>query len=295
MATLPKDLLDLLIRPPIYRLMATADPISGEDEHLNPTWRGLVGIPESTEPSIPMAIKYLGQSSVKIAIELACGLAAIALKLPVPKPALVYCDRRDLPTLPLTVVGDTVLLFGSSFTPEDTIWARAKANSSFAEELIWQRVCSDTVGSKGAAWDELIANPDRHHHNLIFDGLKWWLFDHDKAIPPAGKFANFTDCSPVLSKFPEFVSRANILAREMLKRRPSDHAITLQPAEFDKQRERLKAFSILLSNWKTSDARLQGILTDAAFLARLIASRLPSLALHLSKRVRNKDGDALWT
>ena len=295
MAALPKDLADLLTRPPIYRLMATADLISGEDEHLNPTWRGLVGIPESIEPSVPMAIKYLGQSSVKISIELACGLAAIALKLPVPKPALVYCDRRDLPSLPHSVVGDTVLVFGSSFTPEDTIWARAKADSSFAEELIWQRVCSDTVGSKGAAWDELIANPDRHHHNLIFDGLKWWLFDHDKAIPSAGKFTNANSQSHMLNEFPGFVSRANILAREMLKRRPSDHAITLQPIEFEKQRDRLKAFAMLLSNWKVSDARLQGILTDAALLAGLIASRLPSLAMHLSNRVGQKNGDTLWT
>jgi hypothetical protein len=295
MAPLSKELTDLLGRPPIYHLMATADPFSGEDQHLNPAWRGLVSFPMSTEPSIPMAIKYLGQSSVKIAVELACGFAALALKLPVPKPALVYCNRRDLPALPQSVTGDVLLLFGSSFTPEDTIWARAKLNSAFAEELIWQRVCEDIVGSKGAAWDELIANPDRHHNNLIFDGLKWWLFDHDKAIPPVAQIVDLQISSVLLKEFPDFVSRANILAQEMLKRRPNDHAIEKQPAQFDKQRDQLKAVAVLLSAWKTEDPRLQGILTDAALLAGLIASRLPSLALHLSRRLGGKDGESLWT
>jgi hypothetical protein len=293
MATLPKDLRELLDEPPIYRLMATADLISYEDEHLNPTWRGLVSPPGSTEVSPPMAIKYLGDSSVKIAIELACGLAAFALRLPVPKPALVYCDRTDLPGLPSSVQGDTLLLFGSSFTPEDTIWTRAKANSANDAELVWQHVCNDSVGPKGAAWDELIANPDRHHRNLINDGSRWWLFDHDKAIPPASSSAALATAS--LANFPEFFARTNILALEMVKRHPRNHALGLQPAEFEKSRDRLKALAHLVDKWDAQDVRIKGVLQDSAFLVGLITSRLPALALHLNNRIGNRDGNSLWT
>lgn len=290
MASLPKDIAEAVAEPPIYWLMSTADLIGSEDGHLNPAWRGMAGAGPGT-PSLPMALKYLGQSSVKISIELACGLAAVALKLPVPKPALVLCDREDLPGIPDAVNGGVLLLFGSSFTPEDTLWTRAKADSDFASELIWQRVCADPVGPKGAAWDELIANSDRHHHNLIFTGLKWWLFDHDKAIEPAGRLATLPPA--LLSEFPEFVSRTNLLANEMLKRHPKDHSLDSQAAEFEKQRERLKAVAHLISKWKSPDARLKGIITDAGLLANMIASRLPALALHLSRRIGKKDGGTL--
>lgn len=275
--------------------MATADLISHDDEHLNPTWRGLVSPPDTTEASLPMAIKYLGDSSVKISIELACGLAAVALRLPVPKPALVYCDREDLPSLPISAKGEALLLFGSSFTPEDTIWARAKANSKNDAELIWQKVCDDSIGPKGAAWDELIANPDRHHRNLINDGSRWWLFDHDKAIPPASSSTTLAAASPSLNQFSEFFARANILASEMLKRHPMDHSLNHQPAEFEKSRDRLKALAHLIDKWEASDLRIKGVLQDSTVLVRLLVRRLPALALHINNRIGNRDGNTLWT
>jgi hypothetical protein len=295
MASVPKDLSAVAESPPLYRLLATAEVMGNEDGHLNPAWRGIVGKPDSTEPGIPMVIKYLGDSSIKNSIEIACGLAAIALRLPVPRPALVYCDSEDLPNLPRSVEGKTLLLFGSQLQPEDTLWVQAKASSVEMAELIWKKVCSLPIGAQGAAWDELIANPDRHHQNLIWDGVKWWLFDHDKAIPPALSTKTESDKSKLGKEFPEFIVRANLLALEMIKRYPADHKLDIQPNDFEKNKMRLLTLARLTETWRVEDPRVTGILNDASLLTTLIANRLPALSMHLQHRIGRKSGDSLWT
>jgi hypothetical protein len=295
MASVPKDIVAIAERPPLYRLLATAEVMSAEDGHLNPAWRGIVGEPNSIEPGTPMVLKYLGESSIKNSIEIACGLAALALKLPVPRPALVYCDSEDLPNLPHSVIGKTILLFGSQLQPEDTLWAQAKASSAEMAELIWKKVCSLPVGAQGAAWDELIANPDRHHQNLIWDGVRWWLFDHDKALPPAISSKTESDKLRLGKDFPDFIVRANLLALEMIKRYPSDHKIENQTNDFEKNKMRLLTLARLTESWKVEDSRTSGILKDASLFTTLIANRLPALAMHLQRRVGRKMGDTLWT
>jgi hypothetical protein len=293
---LPRDLADYLDKPPIYWLTATAAVISKNDGHLNPAWRGIVSPNNQSEP-LQMALKYLGDSSTKISIELACGLAALALKLSVPRPALVLCARDDLPELPSSAKGERVLVFGSQLVPEDTFMSTFRRNDIAAAEYVWSKVCNDQVGKQGAAWDELIANSDRHHMNLIFDG-KWWLFDHDKAIPTAAQSAKLATTNSIKNDFPIFILKLNQLAEQMLKRRPSDHAIASQVKEFDKQKARLNALDHRVSTWakETADSRLRGIFEDTAYIINLIASRLPALALHISNRISTqKDGETLWT
>jgi hypothetical protein len=46
-------------------------------------------------------------------------------------------------------------------------------------DFVWGKICEDEIAPTGAVWDELVANPDRHVQNLLFDGSKWWLFDHN--------------------------------------------------------------------------------------------------------------------
>jgi hypothetical protein len=293
---LPKDLAGYANNPPIYWLSATADVMSKDDDHLNPSWRGMVRVKDPSEPCLQMALKYLGDSSIKISIELACGLAAIALKLSVPRPALVVCERGDLPELPHSAKGDRVLVFGSQLVPEDTFMATFRKNDVAAAEYVWNKVCEDQVGKQGAAWDELIANPDRHHMNLIFDG-KWWLFDHDKAIPTAAQTAKLATTNSK-NEFPDFILKLNQLASQMLKRHPTNHAIDSQVKEFEKYRTRLIALDYCVSAWaiENVDSRLKGIFEDTAYIINLIASRLPALALHISNRIDNqKDGGSLWT
>jgi hypothetical protein len=175
-----EDLEDYLQGPPIFRLASTADVVSNDDEHKNTVWRGMVYRTKATDVCQQMALKYLDNSSTKLSIELACGLTALALMLPVPRPGLVICSREDLPSLPISANGEKLLLFGSQNIPEDTFMMTMRRNDTAAAEFIWSKLCSEKVGQQGAAWDELIANADRHHLNVIYDG-KWWLFDHDKA------------------------------------------------------------------------------------------------------------------
>lgn len=293
---LPKDLEEYSKNPPIFWLASTADVISKDDDHLNLVWRGMVYGSKYSEPCHQMALKYFGASSTKLSIEMACGLAALALKLPVPRPGLVICNKEDLPSLPNSVVGKKVLLFGSQNIPEDTFMMTMRRNDPAAAEFVWNKVCEDSIGKQGAAWDELIANADRHHLNIIFDG-KWWLFDHDKAIPPASDTAKLASLQKT-NEFPDFELKVNQLASQMLKRRPNDHQIETQSKEFDKLRSRIDALSHKVNTWlaQIDDVRIKGILQDATFLMRIISSRLPALAMHLQTRMgTNKSGSNLWT
>ncbi len=294
--SLPKDLATFLAKPPIHWLSTTADVVSKDDDHRNYVWRGMVQGTDISQPPSQMALKYFENSSVKISIELACGVAAMALKLPVPIPALVICDRAYLPQLPASINGSLLLLFGSQLVPEDAFMATFRKNDRAAEEFVWNKVCADSVGQKGAAWDELIANDDRHHLNLIFGG-RWWLFDHDKAIPSASRAANnfLNDLLP--NEFSSFPLKLNQLAEQMLKRRPNDHGINEQTKELDKQKSRLQAMNHFVASWasQVDDSRLKGIFTIAAICTNLIAGRLPSLAMHLGNRTGGKNGESLWT
>lgn len=294
--SLPKDLAFFLAKPPIYWLAATADVVSKDDEHMNYVWRGMVQSEDVSQSCAQMALKYFQNSSVKISIELACGVAAMALKLPVPIPALVICDSTDLPQLPDSATGSKLLLFGSQLIPEDGFMATFRKNDPACAEFVWNNICTDPAGQKGAAWDELIANSDRHHMNVIYD-RQWWLFDHDKAIPSALSTAKNSVITRFANEFPDFILKINQLAEQMLKRRPNDHGINEQTKELDKQKHRLNAMDYFVRSWveQVDDARLKGIFTDAALFTSLIASRLPSLAMHLNSRTGGKDGKSLWT
>ncbi len=293
---LPKDLEEFSKNPPIYWLASTADVVSKDDEHVNLVWRGMVYTHNHSDPCQQMALKYFGASSTKLSIEMACGLAALALKLPVPRPGLVVCDREDLPSLPISAPGKKILLFGSQNVPEDTFMMTMRRNDPAAAEFVWGKVCADSVGKQGAAWDELIANADRHHLNIIYDG-KWWLFDHDKAIPPASDTAKLATLQKT-NEFPDFALKVNQLASQMLRRRPDDHQIESQSKEFDKLRTRIDALAHRANLWlpQINDSRVKGILQDAIFLMHVISSRLPALAMHLQARAgSNKGGPSLWT
>jgi hypothetical protein len=108
----------------------------------------------------------------------------------------------------------------------------------------------ERVGCKGAAWDELIASPDRHHQNALFDGVNWWLFDHDQALLESGAFCKTMDPTQ-RSLMCTFSARCNILAKQMVKRLRSQNNISAQPALFDRH----KAEMALLSSCGKVEAR----------------------------------------
>lgn len=279
--------------PPVLRLLSTGTLLKGN--HQNKVWRGMAQLPGSTEPGLPMVIKWVPKNEV-LAAELACALAARALKLQVPPGALVLAEKVDLPDLPRRVTGattDWVICYGSELQwPDDTVARPSQAPA--VEEWTWQRLCDTPQGPAGGVWDELVANDDRHCENVVFDGSRWWLIDHEYSLPGVAK---------IMKRFAEQVARqsvvdehakVNILAQEVLRRRPNDHKMDTLPGSWQQFRQRLQWLADQAQHWQTGLAPVDTILMMTHIYLRSIDLRLPALALHLQQRLARPDPASLW-
>ncbi|MCM2544876.1 hypothetical protein ACVCIC_25260 [Burkholderia glumae] len=282
-----------MARPPIYRLLSVPEKIYGK--HVNHVWKGLAGIPGANEPGIPVVVKYL-PNAAQLDIELACGLASQVLKLPVPAPGLVIAEAADLPECPSSLQGQKIVLFGSLFQTTDPIMARHSNEGESGEEHIWSSVCFDDTGRLGATWDELVANPDRHAQNLIFDGVKWWLFDHNLALSPVSKIYEALADPGSHRSVIEHTARVNRLLDQLIKRRPEDHGIEDEAAKFAKQVQRLKILAFEMGRWSVPGGpKISEIVRMAATIVGLIALRLEPLQLYVAQRLKKPSAEALWT
>ena len=275
----------------IYRLLAT--PTQVEGNHQNAVWRGLVGPVRGNETGVPMFIKHL-LTQQALATELACGIAAQTFGLPVPDPALVICDVSDLSGMGGRPVGAELICFGSRMQFEDPVFGRQRGHDASAEEFVWARICGTPTGATGAAWDELVANRDRHTENVVYDGVKWWLLDHELALEPLAQvMARFAD-AVVHQEIIDYRAPENRLANQMLTRRPADHGLRSQPRRFAAGVKRLAVTMEQMRNWSTGDSRIDPILQLAEIIVRSIHARLPALALHLDARIGARDAKSLW-
>ena len=167
--------------PPIYQMLSGGTLVPGQ--HQNKVWSGLAQIPGSTEPGTSLIVKWVAKKEI-LATELACSLAAQALRLQVPRGFLVIAEKDQLPGLPARVTGgahDKVICFGSELQWQDDTIGRP-VGSQAVEEWVWKRLCQTDQGPVGAVWDELVANEDRHYQNVVFDGKRWWLIDHEYSL-----------------------------------------------------------------------------------------------------------------
>lgn len=279
--------------PPIYRMLSTGTLLQGN--HQNKVWRGMAQIPGSTEPGLPMVIKWVPKNEV-LAAELACALAACALKLQVPAGVLVLAEMSDLPDLPRRVTGAPnafVLCYGSELQwPDDTLARPTRAAA--VEEWIWQRLCNTPQGPAGGVWDELVANDDRHCENVVFDGNRWWLIDHEYSLPGVAKvMKRFAEQSARQSVI-DVQAKTNILAGEVLRRRPNDHKMDSLPASWQHLRQRLHWLADRAQQWQTGMAPVDTVLMMTHIYLRSIDLRLPALALHLQQRLAQPESASLW-
>ncbi|WP_244109313.1 hypothetical protein [Burkholderia anthina] len=289
---IPADLREITARPPVYRLLGVPEKVLGK--HLNHVWKGLAGVPGADEPGIPVVVKYL-PNAAQIDIELACGLASQVLKLPVPSPGLVLAEPEDLPGRPAGMKGGSVVLFGSLFQPPDPFMARHADGGEIGEEHIWESVCFNDTGRVGAAWDELVANPDRHAQNLLFDGVKWWLFDHNLALEPVTKLYKAIADVSSQQDVVMYMARINQLLTQLVKRRPVDHGIEDEASKFARHAQRLKMLAIEMGRWKLpAEGRVTAIIKMAALIVDLIALRLDPLHLYLAQRLQKPSAETLW-
>lgn len=296
MATISKKEFDeILSSPPIYHLLGVCDKITG-NHFQSAAWKGLAGQSNSHEPGIPVVVKHL-DSPVQIDIELACGLVSQVLMLPVPKPALVYADRDLLPDAPKKVI-DGAILFGSRFQTPDAYLAKQNTNDERVGEDIYSKVCATEVGPLGSAWDELVANPDRHPYNFIFDGKKWWLFDHNKALEPLNRILEEIYNAPSSGKQREILTHAariNLLYSEMLKRDLGVTDIQDHAKLMTKKAKELKVLADRMTEWITEDDAVNSILKMSATIVAIIGSRLSPLMELIHNRSQKPAGRSLWT
>jgi hypothetical protein len=269
--------------PPIYHLAGTA--ARKEGRHTHPVWLGRVVHEQIAGESLPMIVKLM-EGQVPAAIELACALAARELRLPVPRPGLVVAERSLLPGVPDSVRGDVLLLIGSHYQRPDAFMASVTANGDeAAEDHIWRTLCDSPTAAPAAAFDELVANADRHCENVLFDGVQWWLFDHDLALPPASSYVAEPTLTERRLEAIEFMAKANQVAREMLIRRPKDHEILSQPTQFDSRAKAVRALAFRAESWHHEEHHIEGIFRLTSVVLGLIHLRLPALAGHLRTRL----------
>ena len=283
-------------RPPIYHLAGAAQSRS-DGGHTHDTWYARVVHADIAGQSLPMIVKRI-PSPVVAAVEIACGLAARELRLNVPMPGLVVAEREDLPNLDDDVQGQRFLLVGSHYQRPDALFAEVVANHPAAEELIWERVCSTLVARQGAAWDELIANPDRHSENVLFDGSTWWLFDHDQALAPAAQYA--VNESNQQHRLDALAHNAveNQLADQLKQRlRNEIRAILEQSRRLEAGARKLQTLTHYAREWKHPEADIQHLLKLVSIVLGLIQLRLPALAekLHLRLEQPIFGHSSLWT
>lgn len=280
--------------PPLFRMLSPGTLLSGN--HTNKVWRGMCQVPQNMEPAIPMIIKWIEKKEL-LAAELACSLAARAFKLDIPIGVLVLAEKDQLNGLPRRVTGhenDFLLCFGSEFQwPDDTI-ARP-SDSDSAKEWVWNRICQTSQGSNGGVWDELIANEDRHSENVIFDGIRWWLIDHERAMTPLNKFMlKFAELA-IRQTVIDHKAKTNPLMMEMVHRRPNDHKMEKLPNNLMQHRIRLRWIADQTKNWTTGISQVDTVLMMTEIYLRSIDIRLPALALHVRERISGPYRPPLWS
>ena len=279
--------------PPIYHLAGTA--VRREGDFTHDTWHARVVHEAISSHSMPMIVKAV-RSQITLAIEVACGMAARELRLAVPQPGLVVADRSDLPDIDEGISGERLLLVGSHYQKPDALFAEATENNPAAEEMIWTKVCESPVARQGAAWDELIANPDRHCENVLFDGTDWWLFDHDQALEPASRFAGKAQDAPTRQEAIDFNAKVNLLANQLLRRYSGmGRTIIDQSRKMDLNAKRLLALARYAETWSHKDQDVHSTLQLIAVVLGLIHLRIPALAEKLQARVNTPTNPSLWT
>jgi len=269
------------LAPPIFYLAGVG--ALREGDHTHDAWHARVVHPDLPSHSLGMIVKAL-RSPVTLAVEVACGLAAKELRLNVPHSGLVIAHRDQIPGIDDEHIGERVLLAGSHYQRPDALFAEAVADSPAAEELIWSKVCESPVARQGAAWDELIANPDRHCENVLFDGSTWWLFDHDQALPPAATYASSENDAEARNHAIAYSAKENLLAAELMRRyRGQYEVIQTHTKKMTDAGKRLQALARFSRDWTHPDAEIRAVLELVGIVLGLIHLRLPALAekLHL--------------
>lgn len=135
----------------------------------NYSWTGFVS---TNDGEIPAYIKKCKKDEYVI-IEVISALIGIHLNLPIPRPILIKVE----PNHPEIPVSDITYLFGSEQS-DLPCFEREINDANLRDELIIKYKDLPLLSS----FDELIANPDRHGSNILYDGENFRFIDHEFAF-----------------------------------------------------------------------------------------------------------------
>lgn len=160
------------------RVAPGAKPVDPEDKGVNVTLRGTVHFLD--EYPIECYIKFL--SPRQLVNELVCWQLACHLELKVPRGFLVVVDKVDYPDAPMFEGNDATeqVAFAVEALAHPSLIRRLRLEGDHWAALLklhWKE------WSSAAAFDELIANRDRHGGNLLVGAPDdVWLIDHTHAL-----------------------------------------------------------------------------------------------------------------
>lgn len=160
------------------RVAPGAQAIDPDDKGVNITLRGTVHFLD--EHPVEAYIKFL--STRQLVNELICSVLAKQLELKVPRAFLVVVDRMDYPDAPMFVGNDTTeqVAFAVESLAHPSLIRRLKLEGDHWQQMLKAHWKGWTTA---AAFDELIANRDRHGGNLLVGAADdVWLIDHTHAL-----------------------------------------------------------------------------------------------------------------
>lgn len=139
-----------------------------------------------------------------------------------------------------------------------------------------------------------MANPDRHAQNLLFDGVKWWLFDHNLALQPLSDLYTSIGEASAQRKVVDHIARVNQILSQLKIRHSGNEDILKEADRLAKQAKKLTLLAIEMRKWKL-DARIAPIMMIAATIVDLIALRLKPLGMYLEQRLETPTANNLWS
>lgn len=123
----------------------------------------LKGIAATTDGEVAVIAKKV--SPREIAVEIICAALGRSLEIQIPEPILLSHDND--------------WFFGSIYEAHPNFAQYISSSGSALEQELaeWPGL------TNAACFDELVANPDRNHENLLYDGNGFFLIDHGLCLP----------------------------------------------------------------------------------------------------------------
>ena len=229
--------------------------------NINPVWRGNVQLEGFRRQ---MYVKFVTPRT--LAVEVICALMGRALKLPIPKPAIVYVAPESLEGQGFLLEKEAIFFGAESVDNPDLKQWVSQSSEGFEVITRWAKIID------AGCFDEWIANHDRHGGNILYGGgTNFSLIDHSEAL---GKhiYASTPAAQNTLLQIAS--NRKSEVQRTELYRKAAVAASPFGAVSID-------AAIIATLDLATSTS-------EAGELVRLLAERIEHLMMLISARIGHK-------